>query len=355
MAPISIYLKQNHQKPKHKFKLYLQVRNMENGRTIFIIALIVGFANLANSIPFTKEGVVKNATQLQIQLKKISMEAQDLISLLNNVSGFIRPVSNASSSTTVLSLQNSMSEIQTKFTDMEKKLFGITDQQTNNREQLSSLENELRSLSVRLDAEKKEAAQTVEGHGSTLTELTASLNSLKRKVEALDEKVKANEQQQGQTNRLPDECIKDIKSHNFKTAEKILELMNDKPSKIKYIVKEVYKSQVENFHLILQFGDSVSNIKMSLQILQALEFEMESSGDKDPLKMMLLVEKLKEKNLQASSFISTFEDAEDGEDGAENPLNFIIQIILIFFLSIQFIIFVLFCVGCARFIYVCCS
>jgi chromosome segregation ATPase len=295
---------------------------MDNGRTIFIIVLIMGFATLANSIPLTMKDVESNATQLQIQLKKISREAQDLITLLdqtalNNVSGFSRPVSNAGSSTTVLSLQNSMSEIQTKFTDMEKKLFGITDQQTNNREQLSSLENELRSLSVRLDAEKKEAAQTVEGHGSTLTELTASLNSLKRKVEALDEKVKANEQQQGQTNRLPDECIKDIKSHNFKTAEKILELMNDKPSKIKYIVKEVYKSQVENFHLILQFGDSVSNIKMSLQILQALEFEMESSGDKDPLRMMLLVEKLKEKNLQASSFIAKFNDAAV----TENPLN----------------------------------
>jgi hypothetical protein len=56
---------------------------------------------------------------------------------------------------------------------------------------------------------------------------------------------------------------------------------------------------------------------MSLQILQALEFEMESSGDKDPLRMMLLVEKLKEKNLQASSFIAKFNDAAV----TENPLN----------------------------------
>ena len=139
---------------------------MEDGRTIFIIAFIMGFVNLANSIPFTTEDVESNATQLQIQLKKISREAVDLITLLdqttfNNVSGFSRPVSNGGSSpSTVLRLENKMSELQTKFTDMERKLSGITDQQTNNREQLSSLENELRSLSVRLDAEKKEVAQT---------------------------------------------------------------------------------------------------------------------------------------------------------------------------------------------------
>ena len=309
---------------------------MENGRTIFIIALIVGFANLANSIPFTKEGVVKNATQLQIQLKKISREAVDLITLLdqttfNNVSSFSRPVSNGGSSpSTVLRLENKMSELQTKFTDMERKLSGITDQQTNNREQLSSLENELRSLSVRLDAEKKEAAQTAKGHGSSLTELTASLNSLKKKVEALDEKVKANQQQQqGQTNRIPDECIKDIKSYDFQAAEQKLELMNDESSKIKYIVKELFKSQAENFYLILQFGGSVTNIRRSLRILQALEYEMESSGDKEPLKMMLLVKKMKEKILQAYSKL------EDAKDDAKYPLDSTFQINSVFFLSIS--------------------
>ena len=284
---------------------------MDNGRTIFIIALIMGFATLANSIPLTMKDVESNATQLQIQLKKISRKAQDLITLLDqtalkNVSGFSWPLSNggsSSASSTVLNLQNKMSEIQTKFTNLEKKLSSHTGQQSHIREQLSSLETEFRTLSVRLDAEKKLAAQTVEGHGSALTELTASHNSLKKAILELHEKLKAKEQQELK-NRLPDECIKDIKSHDFKTAEKKLELMNDSSSKIKYIIKEVYKSQLGNFDLVLQFGDSVSNTRSSLQIFEALEFEMESSGHRDPLKMMLLVDKLIEKGLPASSLIT---------------------------------------------------
>lgn len=92
---------------------------------------------------------------------------------------------------------------------------------------------------------------------------------------------------QDDVRRLTEECIENVKSHDFASAIAKLNFIDDN-YKINYIVKEIYNNQAANIDLLLQFANNISNKTRSFLVYKALDYEIRTNKDADAINLIEL-------------------------------------------------------------------
>lgn len=171
---------------------------------------------------------------------------------------------------------------------------------TEDRNRLATLEASLEMLQKLITNHKREQVQKTNSLESLVTLQTGAINNITNQLNNI--KSQAEEQQSAQIRKeLPEKCILAIKSHDFASAEKILEEINDY-SKINFIVNAVYNHREGNFELVLRFGQSLKYLSPTIHVFKALIYEMETNGHKNIHKMIKLARSVR--RISASSLES---------------------------------------------------
>ncbi|XP_065208147.1 uncharacterized protein LOC135836983 [Planococcus citri] len=123
---------------------------------------------------------------------------------------------------------------------------------------------------------------------------------------------------------LPNNIVVNIQSRQFSVAEEQLQFIED----YKHIASQVYNGSINNFDLLLNFGNDVKDHKHRFNVYNALYNEMKSNGHKDISKLLQLSESLQkgisspwnnDNIVETQSLISTIWD--ENQDAAIEPIS----------------------------------
>lgn len=186
------------------------------------------------------------------------------------------------SSNRINMLENEIRKVQSDITKLKTSL-SINSEDSN---RLATLETSLEMLQKMINDHRREQTQNTNSLESLVTQQIGAINSITNELNNI--KRRAEEQQIMQIRKgLPEKCILAIKSHDFASAENILEEINDY-SKINFIVNSVYNHQEGNFGLVLNFGQSLYYLMPAYYVYNALYYELETNGHKNPYNMIKL-------------------------------------------------------------------
>ncbi|XP_062543389.1 uncharacterized protein LOC134210950 [Armigeres subalbatus] len=234
------------------------------------------------------------------KIDAVQKEVNQLISVLNatNTPQVSNSLANPGSSATgtfvppptgdkVKELENEMKKMKEDI----RKLLETSSLSEEDRSRLARLESSVEILQKLLDAQRLQSREKMEELEKMIQGLIGTIKILMREIDELKNRAAANDEEK-KLNGLPLECIAAVKSHDFVTAERKLQEIND-DSRINMIVNKVYEYQQSNFDLVLKFGDSISDKHRSLLIFKALNYELLSNGHKDAQRMIKLIESLR--------------------------------------------------------------
>jgi len=198
-------------------------------------------------------------TELRYKLNMITVEARNCISKLDQFS--LVPIgtseSENSSPVKLLILQSSMLDVQNKVLQLEEELSENSGNLSVIMGHIGRLDDGFRSLKMLVDDEKRQIFQSIKRH-EELNTLLALYKSLEDFIQNLQWEF----QEKKQLVQFKHKCIKAIKSRNYLETE---DYCLGNYTKLEYLIKEVYNDQINNFYLVLKFGDSVANLDRRCQ------------------------------------------------------------------------------------------